>query len=516
MRLICGRCLEDDLETDAISYCSVCDVNLCDFHTNAHKTNKRTKDHANQVKTINSSITEIIKLPICNIHQYPMEAFCYDCEIVICTKCGFSNDHNGHKVVLIEDIKENERKEMKETVSLLQQDLYVKKEIQLTIQSIREILNKREVKLLKVTDDLIDKKILTLKSIMEAKTQIKNLIQNAEIDKFNGYELLNFKVNVLNNMLKTVSEFCNENICVDTLHDIEVQGLGKVKEIEEEIVNLGGVIDVGERFIVKFTSLGTTGRNPPTQLGTHYQGVKHLENNVELKNGIQYWTVPCNGRFKITAVGAGGGNNQYKLSAREGYGAKVSGYFKLTKGMILKILVGQKGETAVGGTSRGAAGGGGGTFVVLEEGNKPLIIGAGGNGQNWERWNTNGPDGRIPEKELKEINGASSERGGGGGGFQYNGLDGEYSTGGKSFINGGSAGHQLNNSYGGFGGFGGGGGSLHEGGGGGGYIGGKVVPQNNYNNSYPDYGAISFNDGENQENIGGFNRDNGYVEIVKE
>ncbi|KAL9655061.1 hypothetical protein ABK040_008843 [Willaertia magna] len=264
-------------------------------------------------------------------------------------------------------------------------------------------------------------------------------------------------------------------------------------------------------FNIKFTSLGQTGHEAPKTLGTHYRGIQFME-NVELINGIQYWTVPFNGKYRITACGAGGGVNTYNTQSREGYGAKVSGYFVLTKGTVLKILVGQKAENAVGYSGAGAAGGGGGTFVVMEEGNKPLIIGAGGNGQNWSSWTTDGPDGRVPQLGVEETHGASADRGAGGGGFKFDGLSGDSCTGGKSFVNGGVAG-LMTSSYGSHGGFGGGGGSLHEGGGGGGYIGGRGVPQNTYSVTYPEYGAISFNSGLDQENVGGVNKDDGYVEI---
>lgn len=49
----------------------------------------------------------------------------------------------------------------------------------------------------------------------------------------------------------------------------------------------------------------------------------------------------------------------------------MKGNFKLKKGDVLKILVGQEGGNN---PSSGGAGGGGGTFVVKED-NTPMIIG---------------------------------------------------------------------------------------------------------------------------------------------
>lgn len=49
----------------------------------------------------------------------------------------------------------------------------------------------------------------------------------------------------------------------------------------------------------------------------------------------------------------------------------MKGSFKLKKGDLLKIIIGQEGSHN---TISGGAGGGGGTFVVRED-NSPLIVG---------------------------------------------------------------------------------------------------------------------------------------------
>lgn len=49
----------------------------------------------------------------------------------------------------------------------------------------------------------------------------------------------------------------------------------------------------------------------------------------------------------------------------------MKGSFKLKKGDLLKIIIGQEGSQN---TISGGAGGGGGTFVVRED-NSPLIVG---------------------------------------------------------------------------------------------------------------------------------------------
>ena len=94
-------------------------------------------------------------------------------------------------------------------------------------------------------------------------------------------------------------------------------------------------------------------------------------------SGIQQWTVPHTGDYRIEAIGAAGG---YDINSNrgqyQGRGARMKGTFRLIKGEKIQILVGQE-----GGINRHSqsSGGGGGTFVVRGS-NTPLIIAGGGGG----------------------------------------------------------------------------------------------------------------------------------------
>ena len=59
-------------------------------------------------------------------------------------------------------------------------------------------------------------------------------------------------------------------------------------------------------FRAVFTNLGTSGRLGPTSLGSHYSGQRH-DGQVTLVSGIQQWTVPYTGDYRIEAIGAAGG-----------------------------------------------------------------------------------------------------------------------------------------------------------------------------------------------------------------
>ena len=122
-----------------------------------------------------------------------------------------------------------------------------------------------------------------------------------------------------------------------------------------------------------FTNLDNNGREGPDSIGSHYKGQDH-DGQVTLSNGIQLWTVPHTGEYRIEAIGAPGGRSEDSVTEKGGRGARMIGNFTLTKNEIIRILVGQKGATKLK-----TAGGGGGTFVVREN-NKPLIIAGGGGG----------------------------------------------------------------------------------------------------------------------------------------
>ena len=125
-----------------------------------------------------------------------------------------------------------------------------------------------------------------------------------------------------------------------------------------------------------FTNLGKIGQNGPNSIGSHYKDQDH-EGQVKLLSGIQLWTVPRTGEYRIEAIGASGGYSEDSFIKTGGRGARMIGNFNLTKDEIIHVLVGQKGEK--GNSNPKTAGGGGGTFVVREN-NISLIIAGGGGG----------------------------------------------------------------------------------------------------------------------------------------
>ena len=92
-----------------------------------------------------------------------------------------------------------------------------------------------------------------------------------------------------------------------------------------------------------FTTLGMSARRGPVRIEGHYAGQDH-DGQVTLSSGIQQWTVPHTGEYRIEAIGASGGYGEDSIIKNGGRGARMIGNFILTKDEIIHILVGQEGK----------------------------------------------------------------------------------------------------------------------------------------------------------------------------
>jgi len=284
-----------------------------------------------------------------------------------------------------------------------------------------------------------------------------------------------------------------------------------------------------------FTNCASTGKNGPTLVACKSSYDTSWEDDTDFFNvqtqGIQEWTVPTTGTYRIEAYGAQGGSDQYHDG---GLGARMRGDFTLTKGDVIKIVVGQMGEIV---SDEKGAGGGGGSFVIKSPYNNTasiLVIAGGGGGAGGSYTSSKGYDG-LPG--LTGTSGGDSYPSGNGGSGGSSGSGGTYTgdriggSGGGGFS---SAGYNApsRSSYGGKaftsnpiggdgssdgdGGYGGGGGSSTDcgyGGGGGGYSGGGGA---GYKNSCGGSGGGggSYNSGSNTSNSEGARESHGQVIIT--
>ena len=70
-------------------------------------------------------------------------------------------------------------------------------------------------------------------------------------------------------------------------------------------------------FKAVFTNLGASKTKGPKSIGSHYTGLDH-DGQVTLSSGIQLWTVPYTGEYKIEAIGAAGGTVKTATPRTEG------------------------------------------------------------------------------------------------------------------------------------------------------------------------------------------------------
>jgi hypothetical protein len=280
-----------------------------------------------------------------------------------------------------------------------------------------------------------------------------------------------------------------------------------------------------------FTNCGATGSLGPTQtqVNNTYTLTNLMGSVGVTTTGIQTWTVPSTGLYRVVAYGASSGQNSN--SARTpGLGAIMQGDFSLNGGDVLQILVGQMGENH----PSYAAGGGGGTFVTKTPHNTlaSILVVAGGGGAPSGDFSglsavtaTCGTfDVQSGPAQCSGDGGISftGNSGGGGGGFFTDGAgNSTVANGGRAYVNGG-AGAMTNNTYV-RGGFGGGGGnaspatSTYASNGGGGFSGGNGGNRSSTSGTgrMGGGGGGSYNNGANQINTVNTSTGHGKVLITE-
>ena len=250
-----------------------------------------------------------------------------------------------------------------------------------------------------------------------------------------------------------------------------------------------------------FTNCGAVGRYGPTLANctSEYSNTEWASSTEYFNNtdGIQEWTVPKSGSYKIKAYGADAVNKT------GGRGAIIEGTFFLIAGEVIKILSGQRSDPYNSSNACGA----GGSFVVRKpyNTNDSILVIAGGGGGGLYGGGGDDKHGQSGNNGGKASSGPDGGTAGSAGGTYWGvagaGFFGSATAWGgmgiapKSFIEGGVGGEttRFTNDF--QAGFGGGGehGNSH-GGGGGGYSGGAG------SNGYPYIGGGggSYNSGTNQ------------------
>ncbi|MFT6145198.1 MAG: hypothetical protein ACJAZO_002982 [Myxococcota bacterium] len=289
---------------------------------------------------------------------------------------------------------------------------------------------------------------------------------------------------------------------------------------------------------VTFTNCAQTGRTGPSAAAcsVEYASAPVILGNLAVSAGIQSWTAPITGTYRIEVWGAAGGGRSFGPQlCIGGLGGYASGDIALSAGQTLKILVGQQGghiddsTTRAQGDGQGLNGAGGGGSFVTTTSNSPLVIAGGGGGRfpnhitcsdltihgGQTNWTTQGGG---PQQD--------GDSGGGGGGLTSNGAGtpGELHNNdpGDAFTAGGEGGvpnltatkTYYTSAEFSAGGFGGGGGARYwsSSSGGGGYHGGKGWNTIASGSSFS--GGTNYVSGANQTSQAGQRPGQGQVRIT--
>ncbi|CAH1244495.1 TRIM56 [Branchiostoma lanceolatum] len=563
--LVCGSC---ETKSGAESFCTECGDFLCDECVAIHRRIKVSRGHqvidVEQLKA--ESDTVKIKprpVPPCRIHaKETLRLFCVDCSEAICPLC-IVMSHKDHKYEYFADaavkakedilalLAKTEKKvgDLKNTEQqVCAQKTKFDKKVTDTVQKIKRkaeytrkqlvaLVDEQEVELLDCVNTVRKtwgkefstaiEEIETATVALESAAEFgRNIVEHgSEFDIMAVSEDVNGRLRKLLQVeLVDITEELPKKAFIafeeETMSNMAKPRLGEVKTKEVK---------------ARFTTLGTTGRLGPTSLGTHYRGQDH-EELVQLKDGIQYFTVPDTGQYRIEAAGAAAGWGVEDSKSTRGRGAVVRGTFQLQKGEVLKILVGQEG---LENRSCHGVGGGGGTFVTKTD-NAPLIVAGGaGGGDGMRGWNANSDHhgttataGQSSSGGRKNFTGGfdgngatqgdNDNVGGGGGGLLTDGASGSVhfggtngcggGEGGKAFVNGGVGGRGV--WYKAEGGFGGGGGSRGLGGGGGGGGGYSGGGRGDNSRGTCGGGGGSYNSGSDTSGEDGANDGPGYVVVT--
>ena len=292
---------------------------------------------------------------------------------------------------------------------------------------------------------------------------------------------------------------------------------------------------------ITFTPCGATGRMGPTltQARSTYTAQPlqaswlNNSNYFWVEQGVQYWVVPKDGTYTISAMGAG------STLSYAGTGVKIQASFALYAGERLRIVVGQSGVVYSSAPTTNVGGSGASCVSVYRNNSEQLLICAGGGAgrssntitsaqtvRNAQYTNSGVPEGGFGSTWEVAYNPSSGIQnywgGGGGGGWMRRGAIGGI---GAATAKKDSAGDALIvSAIGGFhevgahGGFGGGGGTGRDGGaagGGGGYNGGYAEAHSgNTNNDYATGGGSYVGFGATQTNVLNNNTGDGAVTVT--
>ncbi|CAH1227756.1 TRIM2 [Branchiostoma lanceolatum] len=378
LHTFCKGCLEKFIakqEEVATCGCVVCEEFLCDECDRAHRRSKRTRNHeiieVAELKEHLITKTSSVKsrsLPMCPKHEdEKLKFYCETCLNPICRDCTVLQ-HIDHRYGLLADIVSDVRAMIEDKLEAARpkveeyQDLtnvVTEKQAELGHKSKKaaDDIDAAAEKEIKYYNGLVRRNQTELKEKLAAITAARSKQLSATADSVEStLGCLSSTVDFSQKVVEHGSDFDVTNVYADVTARLESLLKGPTPDILDDIsyvvfeprteskereIILGDIFDSYFRT-AKFTTLGATGRLGPATLGNHYRGQDH-EHLVTLHDGIQHFTVPKTGTYRIELAGAAAGWGVYNPKSARGRGAELRGTFNLKQGETLKILVGQEG-----------------------------------------------------------------------------------------------------------------------------------------------------------------------------
>ena len=243
----CGNC---DQKTSVASYCFQCCIFYCEECLIGHNIMRNKKEHRvlNLKEFQDKDYEDVLKRPVfCSRqgHQKKkLKLFCKECETAVCQTCVML-DHNGHKLMLIEEEAESRRLEIKTVIQTQRQNL--------------------------------DKKI---KEVIQLDEDCARVIQQSENSKKNVQRFADGLIKLIQAKLQTI---------ITTVKNQTEKSLERLRakrsKIQHQINVLESSLEEADRLLRRSTAAEIVQRKKSLQ--TIFQGVDQMEPIVHDHSSLQ-------------------------------------------------------------------------------------------------------------------------------------------------------------------------------------------------------------------------------------
>lgn len=228
------------------------------------KTPKNTANYHAHFPTPTSSYVRAASekgIPLCKLHQLPVDILCKECSELICAKCSRSSVHNSHDCQLIDEMdREKECRDIRSTVEVLESrvskiqqacgtpyelDLMNRQheeavnDIKRDFEKAREYLYRKEQELLESLSMIVQSRVQFSQDVTSTRRKLEDAGSMYPIESVSNYDIANNKYSTVSNLKEKV-EFLEIKLkfngsCIDQ-DGMELQQ--KAKDVSAKISEL--------------------------------------------------------------------------------------------------------------------------------------------------------------------------------------------------------------------------------------------------------------------------------------